>query len=441
MFKQIFWKVLLVFWAALIIIAVLSSWITREIVESELGLHEKYIQDKKNSAEAVTVFEAHGRKALANWVKQLNEETGLRAFLITPSGTSATTTPLPRSIKRFLHKRYYLPPWAEPTEVSTKQGDYLYFSLGPSFPPPPKHRQDILWWSRAITSLFVLFIVSIFFSKHLVNPLKELTNISQSLAKGDLAKRVNPKIEHRLDEIGILAREFNHMAEKIQQNHDNLQQLFHSISHELKTPLARQRVAIELIAKKGAEPRLLEKMNRQIKLLDSLIDELITITKLQEPTVELLKEEIKLPAIIQEVIEDNTLEADLKSIKLNLANDINNSTKGDRRLLYRSIDNIVRNAIKYSPENTTVCISCNEKDNYYNINIIDQGPGVPDMTLSKLVDPFYRVDSARARNTGGHGLGLAIANSIIQAHQGELQFQNITNGGLKASIKLPLTHP
>ncbi|WP_163830766.1 sensor histidine kinase [Spartinivicinus ruber] len=438
MFRQIFWKILLVFWAALIVIAILSSWITREIVESELGLHEKFVQDQKNSTEAVAIYETKGKKALAGWVQSLNEETGLRAFLITPTGTSATTTPLPRSIKRFLQKRYYLPPWAEPTTVTTEQGEYLYFSLGPSFPPPPKHRHDILWWSRAITSLFVLFIVSIFFSKHLANPLKELTIISQSLAKGDFAKRVNPKIEYRLDEIGILAREFNHMAEKIQQNHDNLQRLFHGISHELKTPLARQRVAIELIAKKGAEPTLLEKMNRQIILLDSLIDELITITKLQEPTVEISKKELQIAVIIQEVIEDNTLEADLKQIKINITDNTTHKVKGDTKLIYRAIDNIVRNAIKYSPENTTITIDCFEKANSYHVDIIDQGSGVPEDTLNKLVEPFYRVDSARARNTGGHGLGLAIANSIIQAHHGELHFDNIPVGGLKASIKFSL---
>lgn len=439
MFKQIFWKILLIFWAALIVIASVSSWITREIITSELGLDEKFLQDKKNASEAIQIFETKGENALSKWTSKINEESGLRIFIITPSGQPATNHRLPSPIKKFLSKRYHLPPWAEPTQIITNQGKYLYFSIGPSFPPPPRHRQDILWWTRVIIGLSILLIVSIFFSKHLVNPLKELTDTSQKLAKGNLDQRVDHKIEHRLDEIGILAREFNHMAEKIQQNHENLQQLFHGISHELKTPLARQRIAIELIAKKGADPSLLEKMNRQTKLLDNLIDELITITRLQETTIKIPADTININELIQEVIDDNLLEADLKQIKISTKNTDTKTTRGDKKLLYRSFDNIIRNAIKYSPKKTAISILCHKEGKYCNIQIIDQGIGVPDSSLDKLVEPFYRVDSARARSTGGHGLGLAIANSIIQAHQGILRFANTPQGGLKATIKLPIT--
>jgi two-component system sensor histidine kinase CpxA len=282
-------------------------------------------------------------------------------------------------------------------------------------------------------------------SSYLTSPIVELTNAVEKLANGDLTVRVDDKITARKDEVANLAKNFNLMAERIRYLLEAQKRLIRDISHELRSPLARLNVALLLARRVAGEEATsnLDRIELESERLNEMIGQLLTLARLETAQESIKFENVKLDYLVQELAEDADFEAQASEKAVTITHLEDCEIQGDETLLRRVIENVLRNAIRYTPVKTSVEISLScqrlKEKSYALITVRDYGEGVPESTLPELFRPFYRVGDSRERESGGTGLGLAIVEQSVKLHNGEIKAINATGGGLKIDIKLPLS--
>lgn len=272
---------------------------------------------------------------------------------------------------------------------------------------------------------------------YLTSPVRKLRLATQRLSAGDLGARVGSQIGKRRDELAELGRDFDAMAARIETLLGSQRRLLGDISHELRSPLARMQVALDL-ADGDANPETvphLERIRRESERLNALIGQLLTITRLESGEVGLTCAPVDLRRVVEEIAADARFEAHRKnrSVETRLEE---REIVGDVVLLRSAIENVVRNAVRYTREGTAVEIELSG-DGETRIRVRDRGPGVPHEALGDLFRPFYRVEGARDRSSGGEGLGLAIAERAVRAHGGQIRAENHPDGGLEIEIRFP----
>jgi len=289
-----------------------------------------------------------------------------------------------------------------------------------------------------IISLLLCWLLA----RSLVKPILAMQYTAAKFGNGDLLARV-PSSAIRKDEIGELAANFNTMAEKLASNFDAHQRLLADVSHELRSPMTRLQIALALANKFNEQPqelsRHLARCELEVTRLDEMISDVLSLSRLENSHQLLTYENVNLTELIIGVVEDEQYTANEKSITI--TTDLTNEcyTLIDSQLMCSAVSNVVSNAIKYSPEQSTVSVSLVKKSSEITITISDSGSGVPNADLVHLFKPFYRVSQARDRATGGTGLGLAITQQAIVAHKGTVTAQNNDGVGLTITIVLPLT--
>lgn len=282
--------------------------------------------------------------------------------------------------------------------------------------------------------LLVAWALSWLLAHHLARPLKELAQAADALGEGELSRRIQVK---RRDEIGILGDRFNRMAENIQRLLQEHKQLLADISHELRTPLARQKLALELARKSPKDKSYLDSVERQGEALEKLIEELLTYSRLEAGGHPPQTQTISPRELAEKVIKDIQNEAKSENVTLDLkAPDIPDELICDPTLLTRALENVIHNAITYGPEKGKVTLEIQSDTNETRFIVSDQGPGVKPDQLERIFEPFVRTDSARSRETGGVGLGLAIARRAMEASKGTISATNQTKG-LKVTLSIP----
>jgi two-component system sensor histidine kinase CpxA len=281
----------------------------------------------------------------------------------------------------------------------------------------------------------------------LIRPIGRLRVAARKLANGELATRVpNPGGEERLfggDEIQGLVHDFNYMAERLERLVGAQKILLRDVSHELRSPLARLSVALEL-AREEAPPAMtghLERIERETGRLNQLIGQLLRLSSMESVNAASSRESFSLHGLLVNLLPDAEFEAQQRSCKIRVFSECDCSVLGSPELIYRAIENIVRNAVRYTQERSVVelKISCEQEAGVHIavLDVSDCGPGLPEGELENIFRPFYRVDTARERDTGGFGVGLAIADRAVRLHHGEIRAQNRPEGGLIVSLRLP----
>ncbi|GIU11183.1 MULTISPECIES: ATP-binding protein [unclassified Shewanella] len=274
------------------------------------------------------------------------------------------------------------------------------------------------------------------FAWHLGKPLRSLKRSADALADGDLSSRVDIATAQRNDEIGQLAQAFNGMADSVEDMVNSQQRLISDISHELRTPLTRLKLSLALSRKKGQETPEMERIEYEADQLEQMIAELLELSRVKLNANE-NKRSLELAETLSQVLDDADFEAQQQQKLLHIDIDESIVLPLYPRPLTRAVENLLRNAIRYA--NTQVSIQAMVSKTGVQIEIIDDGPGISDESdLEAIFKPFYRPQSARERESGGWGLGLAIAKAAIQAHQGKITAVNQQPNGLKVSINLPL---
>jgi len=240
----------------------------------------------------------------------------------------------------------------------------------------------------------------------------------------------------RRDELGGLARTFNQMAERIQTLVTAERRLLMDISHELRSPLARLAVAVELARSGHDHEASLDRIQKEADRLNAMVGELLEITRAEGDPAQRKHESVQLDELLEEIVEDSSLEAQAHGSHVELSMDASCTVDGDWELLRRAVENVVRNAVRYTPSGESVEVRLSAVGGKAHVVVRDHGPGVPEESLSLLFEPFYRVDSDRNRNSGGVGLGLSIARRSVEIHGGTIRASN-ADPGLRVEIDLP----
>ncbi len=260
------------------------------------------------------------------------------------------------------------------------------------------------------------------FAYHLTSPVRRLRAAVECFGHGDFSARAET---NRKDELGQLATSFNQMADRIQTLLAAERRLLLDISHELRSPLARLGVAVELARTGEDRESMLDRIQKEADRLNELVAELLQVTRVEgDPSMQKM-ETVPLDELLADLVYDSLLEAKAKDCTLLLKAPIPVTLTGDEELLRRAIENVIRNAIRYAPHGTPIDIELKPNQaTSREISVRDYGPGVPEEALPRIFDPFYRVDSDRNRVSGGLGLGLAIARRSVELHKGKLTARN-----------------
>ena len=253
--------------------------------------------------------------------------------------------------------------------------------------------------------------------------------------------RAEATMERRRDELGDLVRDFNRMADKTEHLISSQRQLLYDVSHELRSPLARMNVALDLLRGRVRDDPALNRIGIDLQWLNEMIGRMLTVAKLEATSTLQTPVRVDLSELVSSVVIDADFEAQERGSRVDLVQAANLAVPGDPNLLRSAIENVLRNAVRFTRSGTAVEVvlrtnrvtSADEAI----ISIRDHGPGVPEQELENIFRPFYRVTDARSRDSGGVGLGLAITDRVVRLHGGSIQAVNEPDGGLRVEMILP----
>lgn len=422
------------------------------------------LQRRPNLAiEASEVLDGGGVPALRGWLKTHNNTVADHdLYIVGPDGKDLLGRRLSENGRRRLEflTRDSLN-GGEPHVHHQPPGNFRAARLVPQIIAPDGAAYTVLWLQRRpgvfgalslpgvslailCIALTVSALTSWWLARHLSAPIKRIQEGARALAAERLdmrddAVRVSAGLEGRRDEVAVLARDFDAMAGQLRANRHALTQLLRDISHELRSPLARMRVAVGLARRPAAElPRQLDRLEREIERLDDLIGQVLKLARLNGSDAPFVREDIDLDEVIEHVVRDANFEGAVKGCSIVLSGAARTRLRGNREFLGSAIENVLRNAVRYSPDGSPVEVSIGEPDpGRVSIVVRDHGPGVPNGELQRIFEPFYRVAESRDRNTGGEGIGLAITAQVMKTHGGSAAAHNRAEGGLEVTLILP----
>jgi two-component system sensor histidine kinase CpxA len=296
---------------------------------------------------------------------------------------------------------------------------------------------------RLAAAALISAIISFFLARSLATPLGHLRQASQKIAAGELSARVGQQVGRRRDEIGQLATDFDEMAARLQTMQAANQRLLRDVSHELRSPLARLTVALEIARKKGAGHvgSELDRIELEGQRLETLVNDVLALLRESSETVRKQDADFDLGELLSDLVD--VVNYEVPEGKPGIAWQAGGAVPfhGDRELMWRATENLLRNALRHTdPERgVELGLSASRRKSRVEITVRDFGPGVPDADLDRIFEPFYRVQESRDRGSGGHGLGLSIAATAVRRHGGDIYATNAPDGGLVVEISLPIT--
>jgi two-component system, OmpR family, sensor kinase len=291
---------------------------------------------------------------------------------------------------------------------------------------------------RLLAIVIVTGLVAVLLARYLARPISRLRRATQLMAEGDLSARVG-QLRHADSETRALGRDLDRMAERIQTSLESERRLRRDISHELRSPLTRLNIALELIRRQSAAELApaFDRIERDTQRLDTMIRELLTLNRLESEGIR-HRESIDLVALVRQIADDVSVEAEPRGGCVRANADDSFVVLGNAELLHRAIENVLRNAVRFTEADTDVEVELQRRGDNVLLSVRDRGPGVPESALPHIFEPFYRVADDRARNSGGAGLGLAITEQAVTLHGGRVQARNHPERGLVVEIELPL---
>ncbi|MDT7604688.1 MAG: two-component system, OmpR family, sensor histidine kinase CpxA [Acidobacteriota bacterium] len=432
------------------------------------------------SRTAVDTYEREGAVALDSFLKHMEREVNIRARLFDDSGRDLTgddAAPEEREMaslvaqtgdmaSRMIGGGKVIEARPEPARDG---GRYAFVAVLPLAPPassaerrPPRSSQPFQRFlppmplnfllgessaalvARLLAVVLTAGILCYLLARYIVSPVIKLREVTNRVAGGDLSARVSPTLGNRHDELADMGRDFDVMAARIEALMSAQVRLLRDISQELRSPLARLNVALDLARKRsGAEAAsALSRIEREATRLNEMIGQLLTLTRWETGSDGMRREQVNLCALVREVAEDADFEARSQNREVRVIACDECETMGTHALLRSAFENVVRNAVRHAPAETAVKISlrclCEGESGCAVFSVEDDGEGVPEESLSEIFRPFYRVDDSRTRETGGTGLGLAITERAVQLHGGAITAKNMEGGGFVVEIRLPV---
>jgi two-component system, OmpR family, sensor histidine kinase CpxA len=467
--RSLFLKIFL--WFGLVmVVANIASFVTGIVTErrSQFPRTQPMAQTFGVFAEsAVESFDRGGKQSLVAYLENVERASNIHAVLLDSQGNEVSGRAVPDGAAAaasrvsetspyiFYHPQQQLHPLGAQLVRSATGADYILVGQLPrtDFPRPPPRLGEpgsFAFGLRLASQHFlpVLLIGGLFcfwLARYLSTPIVELRSATQQLSQGKLTARVNDKLLKRHDEIGYLGSDFNFMAGRIETLIEAQRRLLGDISHELRSPLARQGVALGL-ARRRAGPEAaaaLDRIAREAERLNELIGNLLALSRIENGTDGLNNVKIDLAGLVKEVADDANFEAREREQPVRVVKNEPTTINGVLELVRSAVENVVRNGVRYTKPGTAVDISLSSEASNGNrfavISVRDHGKGVPEDSIKEIFRPFYRVEDDRDRRTGGTGLGLSIAARAVRLHRGTIKASNAEDGGLLVEIRLPFS--
>src|SRR6185369_14935066 len=439
---RLFWKIFFAFWLTALAAAAATGtavWLQhhpRGAAEPELAQGPGALL----AGELASATLRHGgTAALREWLMETHRAQGPSLLAVDAQGHDLLGRPVPVNAlarARQLAAAEDSPRAARGGGAACGERSLLFTPLEgeprrprrPAPPPPP--------WEIAVIVGIASFAVSGLLAWYLSRPIRALRWAFGAAAEGRLETRARPLMQGRRDEIADLGDDFDRMAVQLQGLVAAQRRLLHDVSHELRSPLARLQAAIGLARQNPARLEgTLERIEREVTRLDELVGEALTLARLESGAPEAAVETIDLADLVADVAEDARFEAQAAGRGLALQSVDKLLVRGHSELLHRAVENVVRNAVKYTADGTAVEIDLFMAGACAVLVVSDRGPGIPPGELERVFEPFYRISGDTVK---GFGLGLAIARRAVMAHGGRISARNREDGGLRVEIELPL---
>ncbi|QWA09630.1 HAMP domain-containing protein [Sodalis ligni] len=436
---RLFWKILLGFWLIFLLITQLL-WAGFSLYGSHHEPPEESMARRMAElqlASAASVMARGGLPALnalmADWPAPQRQffSFGPAPGLSPAAGTDVAPSEQSRFSEPFITRQVTLP------DGRAYQLRYDIQSLRRSSHPGSRgsilHMPSPLFWlGMAVGLLFSLLL-----AWNLTRPMRQLRRAFARVAQGDLTVRLYPVMRRRHDEITDVARDFDAMAERLHVLVSAREALLHDVSHELRSPLARLQLAIGLAHQNPKNVgSSLDRIEHEAGRLDRMIGELLALSRAENQGTP-GEDYFDLLGLLEAVVNDARYEAQVPGVEIRLiAHQPEDYTvKGNAEMMRRGVENIVRNALRFSTQGQQVTVTLTREDAWLVVTVSDQGPGVDESKLSSIFDPFVRVNSPQAGK--GYGLGLAITRKVALAHGGQVEAHNEPGGGLLILIRIP----
>jgi two-component system sensor histidine kinase CpxA len=429
--RSVYTKILIWAFLTLTISMVLFFFISREI-ELHMGAGAVFHTSLElQLAQTRAIYETQGSRAAAEFLSRVNHSMGWRSFVLDSGNRDVTTGGNRTDLRALLQNR-----WDHPVgipggiAVGVQSPDHRYAMIvEATFAFDP-------WTTLPYYGLILLTLAALSWpmAYHIYSPLRSLAHTFDRFGRGELSIREHSR---RRDEIGDLARSFDRMADRIETLLTAERRLLQDVSHELRSPLARLSFAAALLNTEPDRAKAQTRIGKEIGRLTTLVGSLLEMTRAEGDPASRSRKDIRLDELLRDVTEDCAVEAAGHSCNLRLDLESEVTISGDEELLRRAVENVIRNAIRYSPEGEAIDVKLSAAGGQAKIEIRDRGPGVPEAQLSQIFQPFFRVDDSRTNSTGGVGLGLAIAMRAVRLHNGTIHAKNVTPG-LLVTIGLPL---
>lgn len=377
------------------------------------------------------VYESRGASEAARFLTRLDSALGTQNYFLTAEGKDVVTGKDHASLVAAVDNR-----WGEPIRsregvlIASRANDGRYLLLA-ALPPPPFQTREILPYAALL--LLAVGLLSWPLAVNIGRPLRTLAAVVDRFGQGDLSVRLSLP---RRDEIGNLAGSFNRMSDRIETLLISERRLLQDVSHELRSPLARLSFAVELARTAADREGAFGRVRKEVARLREMIEALLEVTREEGDPASRARSHIAIEELVREIVEDCRVENVSRSSSITLLATDAVTLVGDRELLRRAIENVVRNAMYYAPEQSRVEIELRSTAGGAHILVRDYGPGVPEEFLTKIFQPFFRVDDARSGMSDGLGLGLSIALRAVLLHNGRISAAN-AHPGLRLDIELP----
>jgi len=455
---SLYWRIFLAFWAALALILV--GTVTVAVNATAHRTDRPWVQRGQLYAQAARAFESGGAPALKDWLQSLASDPLSRTFIVEPSGQEILGRALPPTLASTSTGQAgeangtgtgmpagAIAPVGGALVLVAPDGSTYHVVIAPVRSSPRLFGELELPGvplSILVIALGVSAGVCYFLARYLASPVDRLRLATRQMAAGDLNARVLPALRGRKDDLGLLAADLDAMAERLRQLLESKQQLLRDVSHELRSPLARLQLALSL-ARRGdvGTERHLARIASEADRLEQLIARTLKLVRLERPAHAIEHHRVDVGELLRDIASTVAIEADQRGCLVDLQAPAGLTVSGDPELLRSAFENVIRNAVRYSPPDATVAVEgcrvpADGAQEGVEITVHDRGPGVPEKDLGLIFEPFYRAEAAREhRSAGGEGLGLAIAARAVALHGGRITARNREGGGLAVTMSLP----
>ncbi|VVO97868.1 sensor histidine kinase [Pseudomonas fluorescens] len=437
--RSLFWRILASFWLAIALVAGLSI-LLGHMLNQDAWILSRHPGLNTLAAEWTQTYETQGEEAAQDILEQRKRQYHIDVQVLNETGDPVVRGTFPRRAAAFEARQNNDDrrlPWRRLTDeiTSEKTGDtYLFIYRIPHPELDAWHRESLLWPLSALgIALVVLTLFSLLVTFSITRPLSRLRGAVHDLGQTTYQQNSLAKLANRRDEFGVLATDFNRMGARLQSLIGSQRQLLRDVSHELRSPLARLRIALALAERANPQERekLWPRLTRECDRLEALISEILVLARVDADNAS--AEEVDLHALLATLQKDAQLSSPEQTVRLQAESQLN--LKGWPTMIERAVDNLLRNAQRFNPSDQPIDLQAARQGERIVISVRDHGPGVQAEHLSQLGEPFYR---APGQTAAGHGLGLAIAKRAAERHGGTLTLANHPQGGFVASLELPL---